>query len=55
MRVDGAPMLYSPADIFVHLMLHERQHHGYLNTLLHQLGAEIPIVECRFSLPDPPA
>ena len=55
MSVDGEPMLYSPADIFVHLMLHERQHHGYLNTLLPQRGAEIPIVECRFCLPDPPA
>ena len=44
MSVDGEPMLYSPADIFVHVMLHERQHHGDLNTLLYQLGVEIPIV-----------
>jgi uncharacterized damage-inducible protein DinB len=52
MSVDGEPMLYSPADIFVHVMLHERQHHGNLNTLLYQLGVDIPMVEYRFSLPD---
>ena len=52
MSVDGEPMLYSPADIFVHVRLHERQHHGDLNTLLYQLGVDIPIVEYRFSVPD---
>jgi uncharacterized damage-inducible protein DinB len=31
-------------------MLHERQHHGDVNTLLSQLGIEIPIVEFRFAL-----
>ena len=36
---------YSPADIFVHAMLHERQHHGDLNTLLYQLQIDIPNVE----------
>jgi uncharacterized damage-inducible protein DinB len=50
MNVDGGSMRYSPGDIFVHVFLHERQHHGDLNTLLYQLGAEIPIVEYRFSL-----
>jgi uncharacterized damage-inducible protein DinB len=52
MNVDGEPLVYSPADIFAHAMLHERQHHGDVNTLLYQLGVEIPIVEFRFSLPD---
>ncbi len=52
MNVDGETMRYSPADIFVHAMLHERQHHGDLNTLLYQLQIDIPIVEYRFSLPD---
>jgi uncharacterized damage-inducible protein DinB len=52
MNIDGEPMRYSPADIFTHVLLHERQHHGDLNTLLYQLGAEPPIVEYRFSLPD---
>ena len=53
MNVDGRSLWYSPADIFVHALLHERQHHGDLNTLLYQLGVEIPIVEYRFSLPEP--
>ena len=52
MNVDGETMRYSPADIFVHAMLHERQHHGDLNTLLYQLQIDIPIVEYRFSLPE---
>jgi uncharacterized damage-inducible protein DinB len=52
MNVDGEPLLYSPADIFVHTLLHERQHHGDVSTLLYQLGIEPPIVEFRFSLPD---
>jgi uncharacterized damage-inducible protein DinB len=51
MNVDGKPLRYSPADIFVHVVLHERQHHGDLNTLLYQHGIEVPIVEFRFSLP----
>jgi uncharacterized damage-inducible protein DinB len=51
MDVDGETLLYSPADIFVHVMLHERQHHGDVSTLLYQLGVEPPIVEYRFSLP----
>jgi uncharacterized damage-inducible protein DinB len=50
MNVDGETMRYRPGDIFVHVFLHERQHHGDVNTLLYQLGAEIPIVEYRFSL-----
>ena len=52
MNVDGETLMYAPADIFVHALLHERQHHVDLNTLLYQLGAEVPIVEYRFSLPD---
>lgn len=50
MNVDGDTMLYSPAEIFVHVLLHERQHHGDLNTLLYQLGVDVPVVEYRFSL-----
>jgi len=52
MNVDGELLRYSPADIFAHAMLHERQHHGDLNTLLYQHGVEVPIVEYRFSLPE---
>lgn len=50
MNVYGQPRVYSPADIFVHVLLHERQHHGDLNTLLYQLGVDVPVVEYRFSL-----
>jgi uncharacterized damage-inducible protein DinB len=52
MNIDGNPMLYSPADIFTHVLLHERQHHGDLNTLLYQLGLDSVMVEYRFSLAD---
>ena len=52
MNIDGETRRYSPGDIFVHVFLHERQHHGDLNTLLYQHGVEVPIVEYRFSLPD---
>lgn len=51
MTVDGQPRRYSPGEVLAHTMLHERQHHGDLNTLLYQLGREIPLVEYRFSLP----
>jgi uncharacterized damage-inducible protein DinB len=52
MNVDGDILSYSPAEIFTHVLLHERQHHGDLNTLLFQLGVEPPIVEYRFMLGD---
>jgi uncharacterized damage-inducible protein DinB len=52
MDVDGGTFWYSPADIVVHTLLHERQHHGDVNTLLYELGLDVPIVEYRFSLPD---
>jgi uncharacterized damage-inducible protein DinB len=54
MNVDGNIRHYSPADIFAHVMLHERQHHGDVNTLLYQLGMDVPVVEYRFSLPEAP-
>ena len=52
MNIDGNTMRYSPADIFAHALLHERQHHGDLNTLLYQHGLDAPVVEYRFSLAD---
>lgn len=52
MSVDRETIAYSPADIFVHAILHERQHHGDVSTLLYQLGIEAPLVEYRFSLPE---
>jgi uncharacterized damage-inducible protein DinB len=50
MNIDGKMIQYGPADIFVHVLLHERAHHGDLNTLFFQLGKEPPMVEYRFSL-----
>ena len=52
MNVDGETLVYSPADILAHTLLHERQHHGDVHTLLYQLDIEVPIVEYRFSLPE---
>jgi uncharacterized damage-inducible protein DinB len=52
MNVDGETLVYSLAEIFAHTLLHERQHHGDVHTLLYQLGIEVPIVEFRFSLPE---
>jgi uncharacterized damage-inducible protein DinB len=52
MNVDGEILEYSPAEILTHVLLHERQHHGDISTLLYQLGVEAPIVEYRFMLGD---
>jgi len=54
MSIDGETLLYSPAEIFVHALLHERGHDGDISTLLYQLGIEPPVVEYRFSLPATP-
>jgi len=51
MNVDGEMVLYSPADIFAHVLLHELRHHGDINTLFYQLGGEGPMVEYRFFVP----
>jgi len=40
MNIDGAALSYAPADILALLLLHEREHHGDLNTLLYQMGVE---------------
>ncbi len=50
MKVDDEILSHSPADILANLLLHERGHHGDLNTLLYQLGAEVPMVEYRLTL-----
>jgi uncharacterized damage-inducible protein DinB len=50
MNIDSQSMIYSPAEIFVHVLLHEREHHGDISTLLYQLGHEPVMVEYRFSL-----
>jgi uncharacterized damage-inducible protein DinB len=54
MNIDGGTMSYSPADILVHVLLHERQHHGDISTLLYQMGVEAPFVDYRaFALEGP--
>jgi uncharacterized damage-inducible protein DinB len=50
MNIDGEQMSYAPADILTLLLLHEREHHGDLNTLLYQMGAEPPQTSYRFFL-----
>jgi uncharacterized damage-inducible protein DinB len=40
-------------DILANILLHERGHHGDLNTLLHQLGVPAPLVDYRFFLTRP--
>lgn len=55
MNVDGEMLLYRPADILTHVLLHERGHDGDVSTLLYQIGIEPPVVEYRFSLPATPS
>ncbi len=38
--VDGEAIRYSRAELVLHLLLHERGHHGDVTTLLWQLGIE---------------
>jgi len=35
----------SPGDVITHALLHERGHHGDINTLLYHLGVEPPLVD----------
>ena len=44
---DDPPETLSLADIMTNLMLHERGHHGDINTLIYQLGGEPPSVDYR--------
>lgn len=44
----GGPELLSPVDIIANLLLHERGHHGDLNTLFHQLGVRSYIIDYRY-------
>jgi uncharacterized damage-inducible protein DinB len=50
MNIDGEMMSYSPADILTLLLLHEREHHGDINTLLYHMGVEAPQLSYRFFL-----
>jgi len=49
--IDGAPVQYSRAELILHLLLHERGHHGDVTTLFWQLGlGEETMLEYRFHL-----
>ena len=46
----GGPEVWSPGDVIANLLLHERGHHGDLNTLFHQLGVKSYIIDYRYFL-----
>jgi uncharacterized damage-inducible protein DinB len=49
--VDGELVRYSRAELILHLLLHERGHHGDVTTLFWQLGIDADIaIEYRFHL-----
>lgn len=48
--IDGDTIRYSHAELLTHLLLHERGHHGDVNTLLYRLGIDVPMTEYRFHL-----
>jgi uncharacterized damage-inducible protein DinB len=49
--VDRSPLRYSRAELILHLLLHERGHHGDVTTLFWQLGIEAATAfEYRFHL-----
>ena len=50
MNIDGELISHAPADILSLLLLHEREHHGDLNTLLYQSGVEPVQTSYRFFL-----
>jgi uncharacterized damage-inducible protein DinB len=50
-EIDGETMPYSYAELFAHLALHERGHHGDVTTLFYQLGVSADTqLEYRFHL-----
>jgi uncharacterized damage-inducible protein DinB len=52
--IDGKRMPYSYAELFTHLLLHERGHHGDITTLLYQLGIEQPWIDYLFFVTEGP-
>jgi uncharacterized damage-inducible protein DinB len=46
----NGPETWSPGDTIGNLLLHERGHHGDLNTLFHQLGVKSYIIDYRYFL-----
>lgn len=52
-RFGDAPEQLSRADILTNLLLHERGHHGDLNTMFHQLGIRGFFVDYRYFVSRP--
>lgn len=52
-RFAGAQEQLSRADILTNLLLHERGHHGDLNTMFHQLGVRSFYVDYRYFVTRP--
>ena len=50
MNIDGEVISHAPTDILTLLLMHEREHHGDLNTLLYQFGVEPVQTSYRFFL-----
>ena len=40
--IDGQTLAYAPAELLGNLVIHERGHHGDINTLFYQLGLQPP-------------
>ncbi|MEO6399082.1 MAG: DinB family protein, partial [Tepidiformaceae bacterium] len=49
----GVPEMLSRADILANLLIHERGHHGDLNTLFHQLGVRSFAIDYRYFVTRP--
>lgn len=47
-NLESIPEQMSRADILANLVIHERGHHGDLNTLFHQLGIRSYFIDFRF-------
>lgn len=47
-NLESIPEQMSRADILTNLVIHERGHHGDLNTLFHQLGIRSYFIDFRF-------
>jgi len=50
---DGVIERWAPGDTIANLLLHERGHHGDLNTLFHQVGVRSYIIDYRYFLTRP--
>ena len=52
-RFTEVPEMLSRADILANLLIHERGHHGDLNTLFHQLGVRSFVIDYRYFVTRP--